>query len=531
MSSRTKVATRGSRSLVTRGRAAVATLLVGSMAACAGGGDRDFGVAAGEAPTEITMDLRNDVDTFDPMLTAADQGAVQMYEAIYDTLVRRDIESGEYIPAMAESWEVTPTRVDFQLKETLTCADGTELTADDVAASIERLADPETGSVYTGRLFGSGGVASIESDEQARTVSVEVEDPHTDLLDGFRNAFIVCPEGLADVEALATEPQGTGPYRITSMSRGDTYVLERWDSPAVEDLAELPEKITMKVVTADSTRANLYETGASDIAAILGRDANRLASDAEPIKGKAYQADSLMFNQRDGYPLADENLRRAIALAVDAQEYTQAASFGVGEPADTVITSNMDCYTPENAEIGLKHDPAAAAAALEEAGYGPGGEQLTLRLVGYDVQNSGPDYIADALRKLGIEVEVTNGTQAQAAGIVYGDQEPWDLVVFPFLSAAPHPYPLVTKMSSNLGEGGAYNFGRVRNPDFDRLADQAPGATGDERCRLWGEAEAALLERTDLKPLLWPVADYFANGLTFQTEYRTIDLRTIRTEG
>src|SRR5699024_1607341 len=110
----------------------------------------------------------------------------------------------------------------------------------------------------------------------------------------------------------------------------------------------------------------------------------------------------------------------------------------------------------------------------------------------------GPDYVADALRKIGIDVKITNGTQAQAGAIVYGDEGDWDIIVFPYLSAAPHPYPLVTKMSSNLGEGGSYNFGRTRNDDFDKFAALATSTLGDERCENWGKAEAALLEKTNL---------------------------------
>lgn len=527
----TRTSSNGSAVALKRGIAVAATVgLVGSLLAACGGGSSTGKVTAkaGEAPKQITMDLRNDVDTFDPMLTSADQGAVQMYEAIYDTLVRRDLKTGEYVPAMATKWKITPTRIDFDLKPGLECSDGTALKPSDIANSLKRLADPKTGSIYTGRLFGAGGVKEIVADDAKNTVSVEVNDPHSDLIDGMSTAFIVCPKGLKDTKALATAPQGSGPYKVTSLKRGDAYVLEAWGSPALESAKDVPNKITMRVITADSTRANLFETGATDIAAILGRDSKRLLATHKPILGKAFEADSLTFNQRPGEPMADEKLRRVIAQAIDGASYTKAASFGVGEAVETVITPNMDCYAEDNAKIGLKFDLAQAKTDLSAAGYGPGGKDLTIRLLGYDVQNSGPDYLADAIRKLGVKVDVTNGTQAQAAGIVYGDDGAWDIIVFPFLSAAPHPYPLVTKMSSNLGEGGSYNFGRTRNATFDDLAKKAPGALGAERCQLWGDAEAALLEKTNLVPLMWPITDYFTNGLTFQAGYRTVDLRTIR---
>ncbi|MET0467405.1 MAG: ABC transporter substrate-binding protein [Aeromicrobium sp.] len=511
----------------TVGLAGALVLSASILAACGGsdeGGDR----VAGKAPDSVVMDLRNDVDTFDPMLTAADQGSVQMYEALYDTPVRRDMKTGEYVPAMATTWDVTTTKIDMTFREGLKCSDGTDLTATDIANSMKRLADPKTGSIYTGRLFGAGGVKDIVADDAARTVSIEVNDPHSDLLDSMSTAFVICPKGLEDTEALATAPQGSGPYKVTSLKRGDTYELEAWGSPALEDPESVPGKITFRVITNDATRANLFETGETDIAGILGRDSQRLEGNHEFIQGKAFEADSLTFNQRPEAPMSDERLRRVVAQAIDAAAYTKAASFGVGEPADTVITPNMDCYTESNGDLGLKFDEAKAKADLAAAGYGPGGKKLTVRLLGYDVQNSGPDYVADALRKIGIDVKVTNGTQAQAGAIVYGDEGDWDVIVFPYLSAAPHPYPLVTKMSSNLGEGGSYNFGRTRNDDFDKYSALATGSLGDERCENWGKAEAALLEQTNLVPLLWPIANYYADGLTFNATYRTVDLRSIR---
>lgn len=507
-----------------------AVALSALMLAACGNSDtaQENAAMVGEAPHEVTLVVRNDVDSFDPMLTAAENGALQMYDAIYDTLIRRDLQTGEYTPAMASSWTVTPTSIDFDIKPNLVCSDGTPLQPTDIADSIRRLADPKTGSVYTGRVFGAGGIKQISADDDKLTVRVEVNDPHTDLLDGMRNAFIVCPKGLEDTKALATVPQGSGPYKLVSSKRGDTYELELWDSPALEADTKLPGKITMKVITADSTRANLFETKAADIVSIVGRDAKRLEQNHTPIKGKALQADALVFNQRSGFPTENEHLRRALGHAIDAESYTRAASFDIGEPMDTAYTPNLDCYSAENGQYKPQFDLDKAKEELKKAGYGPDGKPLRLRLVGYDVQNSGPDYIADAIRKLGIEVELKNGTLGQAAGIIYGEKEPWDIFVFPLITAAPNPYPLVTKMSSNLGEGGSYNFGRVRNDEYDRLTKLAPGAVGEERCDLWSRAEAALLKRTDLVPLMWSIANYYTHGLDFDAEYRMIDLRTIR---
>lgn len=507
---------------------AVAALGLG---ACSGGGDDGSAGQSGAVPESIVMDLRNDIDTFDPAISSSDQGSMQLFEALYDTPVRQDRESGGVAPAMATEWEVTPTKVVFTLRPDLKCSDGSDLLPSDVAKNMQRLADPKSGSPFTGRLFGPGGAKSIVGDDEADTLTIEVNEPHADMLESMTNAFVVCPKGLADVESLGTAPQGSGPYKIASMKRGDEYVLEAWGSPALGEDEDVPAKITMRVVTSDSTRANLFETGATDIAAILGRDNERLIRDHDPIQGRAYGADAISFNERKDRPFSDERLRRAIAHAVDPEGFTKAASFGLGEATRTFITPDMNCYTPENEQFTPKFDVDLAKAELEAAGYGPGGKKLEIELLGYDVQNQGPEYLADAIRQLGVEVNITSGTQAQAAGTIYGDNEDWDMIVYPYQTAIRTPFPMATKMSSVYGEGGALNWGRVDNAKFDGMVkEQLSKVEGDERCRLWGEAEAALLERADFVPLMIPVANYFTDGLTFDAGYRVVNLRSIRHE-
>lgn len=501
-----------------------------TLAACGGDDGGEAGVA-GEAPEEITLAVRNDVDTFDPALSAYENGASQIYEALYDTLVRIDLGTGDYVPAIASSWESTATTADFVIKKDLTCSDGSPLKPSDVAASIERLADPDTGSVLTGRMFGAAGVKKVTADDEASTLSIELNGPHIDMLDGLRSAFIVCPSGLEDTEKLATVPSGSGPYKLTKSTRGDSYELERWDSPAVEADATLPQRITMKVVTADSTRANLFETDAADIVSVVGRDAARLAEEHEPVKGRGNGTESLMFNQRPGRPGAELEVRQAVAQALDAEGYVKAASFGVADPINTMLSPSMQCYDESNGEHAASFDVDAAKKTLADAGYGPGGKTLAMTVVGMESQNAGPEYIAEALRTIGVDVEVKNGSLAQLVGIVYEEKEPWDVVVFPMISEARSPFPMVTKTSSNLGEGGSYNFGRIKNEEYDRLVNRVSGESDEARCATWSAAEQSLLERRDVVPLQWSTADYFSKDLEFDAGYRVLNLRTIRTKG
>lgn len=511
----------------TRLVALAASLSVVAIAAAACGGDAaDDKTATGEPPASVSLVLRNDVDSFDPFKSAAESGAKQAFDALYDTLVRVDASKGtvKVTGSLAQKWDVKPDSAVFTLRQGLTCADGTKLTATGVAQSLKHIADPETGALYASRIFGPGGAKEIVADDAANTVTINLNDPYTYLLEGLSQGYVVCPTAFNDIKALATKPAETGAYKVTESKRGEKYVLTSRDTPVV-DKKTLPTTLELRVVNDDTTRANLVETKGADIASVLGRDAERLQRNNKPIDGRAFLSDALLFNQAEGHPGVDVEIRRAIAQAVDSAGYAKASTFDLGAPITTMYTPNMACYSKDNGKLTPGFDPAAAKSALAKAGYGEGGKKLTIRLLGIDSQNSGPDFLADSLRKAGIDVKLSKGTLEQAIGVLFGDGS-WDVMVYPYPVPTPVPSTLVNQISGQLG--ATLNVGSVSNDVYDKTVAEAAAVTGDQQCALWGKAEAALLESVDLKPLVWSNAAWFANGVTFDANYFNIDTRSIR---
>ena len=85
--------------------------------------------------------LGGDPDQLDPHLTTSGL-SFDVLENIYDTLV----QPGEDLvmePALAESWDTSDDLLTwtFQLREGVTFHDGSDLTAEDVVASFERIAE------------------------------------------------------------------------------------------------------------------------------------------------------------------------------------------------------------------------------------------------------------------------------------------------------------------------------------------------------------------------------------------------------
>ena len=92
------------------------------------------------------------------------------------------------------------------------------------------------------------------------------------MLQGIGFVQMICSKGLADRSSLARGANGSGPYTLVSAVPGDHYTFQvrknyTW-GPGGSTTATngLPAKVTLKVVTNETTQANLVLTGGLNLA-------------------------------------------------------------------------------------------------------------------------------------------------------------------------------------------------------------------------------------------------------------------------
>jgi peptide/nickel transport system substrate-binding protein len=131
---------------------------------------------------------------------------------VYDGLTQLDKE-GEVVPGLAESWEYSAdgTAVTFHLREDAVFSDGSPVTADAVKQNLERGRDQEN-STLAGQLRIVTGV-DVE-DEHTATVHLDQADYQVPNLFAGKTGFIVNPAAFDDVQSLATQPEGSGPFSL-----------------------------------------------------------------------------------------------------------------------------------------------------------------------------------------------------------------------------------------------------------------------------------------------------------------------------
>src|SRR5829696_7906327 len=99
----------------------------------------------------------SDIQTVHPFL-AEEEASIAVAGLIFEQLVGGDVRTGQPAPTgLADSWEIAPDGVTytFHLNKEAKWHDGVDVTAADVQFSFDALANPDTGSVYTGTFINS----------------------------------------------------------------------------------------------------------------------------------------------------------------------------------------------------------------------------------------------------------------------------------------------------------------------------------------------------------------------------------------
>jgi peptide/nickel transport system substrate-binding protein len=506
-----------------------ATVVTVSLVACSDDSGGERSVADGGTYTEA---LGADPGNLHP-LTTVEQSTNTVISFAYDSLVNIGSDN-EVVPQLAETWEVQPDSITFTLRDGVTCEDGTPLDAEAVAANFEWVKDPANGSTYLGSGLPSGDI-EVAADNEARTVTLTLERPYGFLLTGAGLIPIVCPTGLADPTLLRQETDGTGPFVLTEYVADDHIRMEvredyRWGPDGVgSDREGFPDEVMFRVVQNPTTAVNLFlsqeltsvSPAGPDAARVQGQDFFELDSAAGPF--------NMFFNQRDGHPTADRDVREAIATAIDLDDIAEVVTQGEGRRATSLTALSPDPCDEDTVEGALPDfDADAAASALDAAGWTDedgvrvkDGEPLEVT-IGYATDEpaigAAMELVGQQLEEIGVDVELSGqGSNAYLATLFEGVE--WDIA---FLNVQiAYPTEFLSFAQPPVSPEGQ-NFAAIDNPEYDRLTEQATETPGEEGCALWGEAEQALFSSVDVVPISDSIDTTFARDAEFREGVRSL---------
>ena len=321
----------------------------------------------------LVRQLSAEPSTLNP-ITSTDAYASAVNNYLYDSLIKRDEQSLEYVPDLAEKWEIADDHLTytFYLKRNVKWEDGHPFTAKDVTYSFDRIMDPKVDSAHQRNYYQD--IEKVEALDDY-TVRFHYRIPYFRALD-FCGGIPIVPSHLFkegedfNRHPIGRKPVGNGPYKLLHWETGKEIALERnenyWgEKPALK-------RIVFKVIT-DSTVAlqvlkqgGLDEMGLRPIQWTKQTQSKRFEENFQKLS--YYQPSYSYIGWNMQRPIfSDKRVRQAMTMLVDRELILQKILFGLG----TIVTGTFYVNSPEY-DKDIKpypYDPAAAKALLKEAGW------------------------------------------------------------------------------------------------------------------------------------------------------------------
>ena len=359
----------------------------------------------------------------DPTAGAASAIAEITLYNIFETLTKIN-SNGQTTPLLAQSWTVSPDLKgwSFKLRPGIKFHNGEPFNAAAVKFSFERAA--EKGSTNKDRAT----FANIERIDapNADTVVLNLKNGDPDLLFklGQATAVIVEPRSVATNH---TQPNGTGPYRLDSWSKGASVTLTRWEGGRAAKDVKL-RRVTMRFISDPAAQVAALLAGDVDlfprVSAARSLGAFKADKKFQVLIGGSRAKTILAINHKRK-PLDDVRVRRAIAAAIDRAAVIEGAADGYGVPIGSYYVPGAPGYIDTTALNPF--DVARARALLHQAGVTLPLE-LTMKLPPTPYARQGGEVVAAMLAKVGINAKIENVEWAQWLSGVYG-QKAYDLTI------------------------------------------------------------------------------------------------------
>lgn len=339
--------------------------------------------AQAPAPSEdvLVVAQSTDLQSLDPPQIGSRPDA-NIAHHIFGTLYGIDVD-GNIFPQLAESYEVSEDgkTYTFTLLEGLTCHDDSPLTADDVAYSFNRAADPD--NAFTGNTpgFVYSSMGFVDATEVSELeVAINIEDRTSIALGLITEVNIYCRESYEgmSLEEAAVTPVGSGPYKFVEWVRDDYLLMEKWEDYALYN-PDTFQTIVWRVIPEASTRVAELIAGNVDIITNVLPDQHEAVNASGVAEVQAVQGFRRIFagfnftENMEGLPGAEEikdpAVRVALQYAVDVPTICSALLGVECERANGMVNAPNNHPDLEP----YPYDPAKAEELLDEAGY-PRGE-------------------------------------------------------------------------------------------------------------------------------------------------------------
>lgn len=469
-----------------RSAAAVALVSLLTLTGC--------GLNVGSTTSALTPDLnqRIVVDNFRAPVAnwalESDAAYILSLSGCLETLTKFDQAQGKVTSSLATDWKQTsPLTWDFTIRDGVKFQDGTILTADAVAASLQSV----LAAKVPARAFNPDVVSDVAAVD-ARTVRITTpsESPLIPYRLASVNTGILAPAAYKDG---TIDPFGhcTGPFTPVSEKPKQSLTLDRnenyWGGKVQLAGAEV------RFITNGATRATQVQTGESDISlSIPVASLSTLEGDnnVSVLKADSPRTATLYMNNGKA-PFDKVEFRKAIRSALDLESLANSIYEGAALPAVGPFAASEPWASPETA--APKQNLDEAKKLLSAAGYTATQPLKIVAIVERAEFGDVAAVIQQDLAKIGVPITIETKEYASVEPDLLAGN--YDMVLSQRNRLIDIADP-IGFLTADYTCKGSYNLSHFCDADYDKLIEQAAKTTdAKERYKLYANAGRILQDQ------------------------------------
>jgi peptide/nickel transport system substrate-binding protein len=411
----------------------------------------------------------NVINTLDPGKHSLIPEAYVVW-AMFNALVKFNGKM-EVVPDLAESFAAKDANtMEFKLRPGVKFHDGSEMTADDVKFTIERLQDEKYASPNKGKVSEVKEVRVVDP-LTVQIVTNKAFAPLLAFLTNARTGTQIVPRKVVQAvgdDAFGKQPVGTGAYKLTGWKANESVTLAAHEAYFVKGQPSLAT-VEIPLIAEESSGVTALKGGQIDLTSTAPfADVPTLEQDKSLriVKQPGMNCRFVAVNHRKP-PFDDVHFRRAVSMAFDRNAMVKVVLFGEGVPSHGLIPPSLAyAYETKPREISV-FNPERAKAELAQSKYASGLGEVP-------ILTWGSSWWKRIIEVFALQVNQTLGTkftvEVNEANTVFARQKSGDFQgsVWGWLGPIdPDEY-----VGEILHTKGWRNFYGYSNSKLDELAEQ-----------------------------------------------------------
>ena len=309
---------------------------LGSTSGAAGGG---------KAVDKVNWGIVADPIGLDPIGPNDYQSVQPMYQG-FDTVLQLNEKNG-ISPMIASSWsQPDSTTYIYNIRPGVTFHDGSPMTVEDVAYSINRHVDPKNGSAL-GDFVKSVKSVTTNGNNQV-IVKLKEPDAMWKYIPCLPVGMVVSQKNIEGMLAAGTKigtpsglPLGTGPYKFSKWTRGQSVEMDKytgyWDTSKPHKINTLVFQV---IADAEALATGLIDGPVQGTFQLNGQSIKPLSGKIQILRSESVNIRIAAQNCTKP-PFDDARVRQAVSLATDKNGLLQSAYAGEGKLWNSPVMSNQ----------------------------------------------------------------------------------------------------------------------------------------------------------------------------------------------